>query len=83
MNLGTKRMTCLLVAIASVLTIVGSVSYAYFTAMGEVAQMDATLKMIEHEDSDHFYVRKTNSTRKGEKNKNIFKNFLWFDGPFL
>ena len=36
-------MLCLLVAIASVLTIVGSVSYAYFTAMGEVTPMDATL----------------------------------------
>ena len=36
-------MICLLVAIASVLTIVGSVSYAYFTAMGEVTPMDATL----------------------------------------
>ncbi len=43
MNLRTKRMLCLLVAIASVLTIVGSVSYAYFTAMGEVTPMDATL----------------------------------------
>ena len=43
MNLKTKRMICLLVAIASVLTIVGSVSYAYFTAMGEVTPMDATL----------------------------------------
>ena len=43
MNLRTKRMICLLVAIASVLTIVGSVSYAYFTAMGEVTPMDATL----------------------------------------
>ena len=36
-------MMCLLVAVASVLTIVGSVSYAYFTAMGEVTPMDATL----------------------------------------
>ncbi len=43
MNLRTKRMICLLVAIASVLTIVGSVSYAYFTAMGEVTPLDATL----------------------------------------
>ncbi len=43
MNLRTKRMICLLVAIASVLTIVGSVSYAYFFAMGEVTPMDATL----------------------------------------
>ncbi len=43
MNLRTKRMICLLVAIASVLTIVGSVSYAYFTAIGEVTPMDATL----------------------------------------
>ncbi len=43
MNLRTKRMLCLLIAIASVLTIVGSVSYAYFTAMGEVTPMDATL----------------------------------------
>ena len=34
---------CLLVAIASVMTIVGSVSYAYFTAIGEVTPMDATL----------------------------------------
>ena len=33
----------MLVAIASVLTIVGSVSYAYFTAMGEVTPMDVTL----------------------------------------
>ena len=33
----------MLIAIASVLTIVGSVSYAYFTAMGEVTPMDATL----------------------------------------
>ncbi len=43
MNLRTKRMLCLLIAISSVLTIVGSVSYAYFTAMGEVTPMDATL----------------------------------------
>ncbi len=43
MNLKTKRMICLLIAIASVLTIIGSVSYAYFTAMGEVTPMDATL----------------------------------------
>jgi len=43
MNLKSKKMICLLVAIASVLTIVGSVSYAYFTAMGEVTPMDATL----------------------------------------
>ncbi len=43
MNLKTKRMICMLIAIASVLTIVGSVSYAYFTAMGEVTPMDATL----------------------------------------
>ncbi len=43
MNLKTKRMLCLIVAIASVLTIVGSVSYAYFTAMGEVTPLDATL----------------------------------------
>jgi len=43
MNLRTKRMLCLLIAIASVMTIVGSVSYAYFTAMGEVTPMDATL----------------------------------------
>jgi len=43
MNLKTKRIVCLLVAIASVLTIVGSVSYAYFTAIGEVTPMDATL----------------------------------------
>ncbi len=43
MNLKTKRMMCLLVAVASVLTIVGSVSYAYFTAMGEVTPMDASL----------------------------------------
>ncbi len=43
MNLKTKKMICLLIAIASVLTIVGSVSYAYFTAMGDVTPMDATL----------------------------------------
>jgi len=43
MNLRKKRMLCLLIAIASVMTIVGSVSYAYFTAMGEVTPMDATL----------------------------------------
>ena len=43
MNLRTKRIICFLVAIASVMTIVGSVSYAYFTAMGEVTPMDATL----------------------------------------
>ncbi len=43
MNLKTKRMICLLIAIASVLTIVGSVSYAYFTAMGEVSPLDAKL----------------------------------------
>ena len=36
-------MMCLLIAIASVMTIVGSVSYAYFTAIGEVTPMDATL----------------------------------------
>ncbi len=33
----------MLFAVASVLTIVGSVSYAYFTAMGEVTPMDAIL----------------------------------------
>ena len=43
MSLKTKRLVCLLITIASVLTIVGSVSYAYFTAMGEVIPMDATL----------------------------------------
>ncbi len=43
MNLKTKRTICLLVAIASVLTIVGSVSYAYFTAIGEVSSLDAKL----------------------------------------
>ena len=43
MNLRTKRMICLLVAIASTLTIVGSLSYAYFTAIGEVTPMDAIL----------------------------------------
>ena len=43
MNLKWKRLSCLLIAIVSVLTIVGSVSYAYFTAMGEVTPMDATL----------------------------------------
>ncbi len=43
MNLRTKKIICFLVAIASVLTIVGSVSYAYFTAMGEVTPLDATL----------------------------------------
>ncbi len=43
MNLKTKRMICLLIAIVSVMTIVGSVSFAYFTAIGEVTPMDATL----------------------------------------
>ena len=43
MNLKMKRILCLLIAIVSVLTIVGSVSYAYFTAMGEVTAMNATL----------------------------------------
>jgi len=43
MNLKMKRILCLLIAIVSVLTIVGSVSYAYFTAMGEVTPMNATL----------------------------------------
>ncbi len=43
MNLKTKKMICLLIAIASVLTIVGSVSYAYFTAIGEVSPLDAKL----------------------------------------
>ena len=43
MNLKWKRLSCLLIAIVSVLTIVGSVSYAYFTAIGEVTPMDATL----------------------------------------
>ena len=43
MDLKMKRMLCLLTAIASVLTIIGSISYAYFTAMGEITPMDATL----------------------------------------
>ena len=43
MNSRTKKMICMLVAIASVLTIVGSVSYAYFTAIGEVRPIEATL----------------------------------------
>jgi len=43
MNIKIGRLVCLLIAIASVLTIVGSVSYAYFTAMGEVTPMGAIL----------------------------------------
>ena len=43
MDLKTKRAICLLVGIASVLTIVGTVSYAYFTALGETQTQEATI----------------------------------------
>ena len=43
MKTQTKKVICLLVAIASVLTIVSTVSYAYFTAMADVREQSATL----------------------------------------
>ncbi len=36
-------MICLLIGIASILTVVSAVSYAYFTASGEVRKMEATI----------------------------------------
>ncbi len=43
MNSKTKKTICLLIGIASILTIVSAVSYAYFTASGEVRKMEATI----------------------------------------
>ncbi len=56
MILRTKRLICLLIAIASVLTIVGSVSYAYFTAIGDTRKVSATINtgktMVTFSDND-------------------------------
>ncbi len=43
MDLKTKRVLCLMVGIASILTIVGTISYAYFTAVGEMRPVQATI----------------------------------------
>ncbi len=43
MNSKTKKTICLLIGIASILTVVSAVSYAYFTASGEVRKMEATI----------------------------------------
>ncbi len=43
MNLKTKETLCLVVGIASILTIIGTVSYAYFTAVGETRSVQATI----------------------------------------
>ncbi len=43
MDLKTKRTICLMVGIASILTIVGTISYAYFTAAGEMRPVQATI----------------------------------------
>ncbi len=43
MDLKTKRTICLMVGIASILTIVGTISYAYFTATGEAKPVQATI----------------------------------------
>ncbi len=43
MDLKTKRTICLVVGIASILTIVGTISYAYFTATGEMRPVQATI----------------------------------------
>ena len=43
MDLKTKRTICLMVGIASILTIVGTISYAYFTATGEMRPVQATI----------------------------------------
>ncbi len=43
MDLKTKRTICLVIGIASFLTIVGTISYAYFTATGEMRPVQATI----------------------------------------
>ncbi len=43
MDLKTKRTICLVIGIASILTIVGTISYAYFTATGETTPVQATI----------------------------------------
>ncbi len=43
MDLKTKRTICLVVGIASILTIIGTISYAYFTATGETRPVQATI----------------------------------------
>ncbi len=43
MELKTKRTICLMVGIASILTIIGTISYAYFTATGETKPVQATI----------------------------------------
>ena len=43
MDLKTKRTICLVVGIASILTIVGTISYAYFTSTGETRPVQATI----------------------------------------
>ncbi len=43
MDLKTKRTICLVIGIASILTIVGTISYAYFTAVGEMRPVQATI----------------------------------------
>ncbi len=43
MDLKTKRTICLIVGIASILTIVGTISYAFFTAVGETKPVQATI----------------------------------------
>ncbi len=43
MDLKIKRTICLVVGIASILTIVGTISYAYFTATGETRPVQATI----------------------------------------
>ncbi len=43
MKLKTKKTICLLIGIASILAIVSTVSYAYFTASGEVKKLEATI----------------------------------------
>ncbi len=43
MDLKTKRTICLVVGVASILTIIGTISYAYFTAVGETSPEQATI----------------------------------------
>ena len=43
MNIKTKRTLCLLIGIASILTIVSTVSYAYFTGMSDAKPIEASL----------------------------------------
>ncbi len=43
MKLKTKKTICLLIGIASILAIVSTVSYAYFTASGEVKKLEAII----------------------------------------